>query len=905
MRISPNDTKTYHSFTMLNGINVLIIHSPEAHKSACSLVVNTGSFDDPTDRPGFAHFVEHLLFNGNKKHPQPAQLNDFIAKHGGHTNAWTATEHSSYHFDVQTEMFQPALDYFANMFIEPLFTDEAIKKEQNAIHEEYKLKLKDDSRRIQQVHKETCNPQHPFHKFTVGNKHTLADLPQRPVKDELVQFWQSHYQSQFMTLCLVSSLPVNQLKNTVTELFSDIKTIDATKAKPPLDTDLYRLQDVAQFIAIEPVKELHKLNITFPLPGIDQFYKSKIISFIAHLIGDEGEGSLFERLKELGLINALAAGNGISGSNFKDFNISLELTHAGEDDLEIVLNEVFAYLNWISKQTAPSYLYNEQKKLTEIGFQYKEDIKPLALANNIAMNMQHYEEDNYIYGDYCMEGYSTAQWQEFFNYITANNMRLTLVSQNIQTDKQAKWYHTPYYVEALSSEQIAQLNSQICSESQYHFPVKNPYLTKNIKLESPDFDSETPLSIDTELGWQAWFKQDVSFRVPKGTIYLGLDLPFGTQSKTHQAMMRFYCDLFMDTVSEQHYQAEMAGLHYNLYAHNAGMTLYTSGLSSNQDNLMLTLLDNMLTIKFTKMRFKEVKRQLIKHWRNAETNKPISQLFSLLNSKLMPSTASSSELAIELTNVTFEQFEVFYTELFSKMFTETLLYGNWTTSQANSINKKLKLRLKSYQKVTELPRSITSLKTADLQYFDKPIEHNDNAALLYIQGKNKADNVKCDYMEKAAFILISQILSPFSFDYLRTEKQLGYLAGSGYMPLCNTPGLVIYIQSHDYASDVLNSNINDCLATFVKEIEAMDIDDLEQHKQAVIHQYNELATNLNQKSQQLWVSIGNQDYSFIQKQIIAMEISTITKPQLIQWSKNKLNKDNVQGIQLGSVSSAN
>ncbi|WP_299266657.1 insulinase family protein [uncultured Psychrosphaera sp.] len=901
MRISPNDNKTYHSFTMLNGIKVLIIHSPDAHKSACSLVVNTGSFDDPTDRPGFAHFVEHLLFNGNKKYSQPAQLNDFVTKHGGHCNAWTATEHSSFHFDVHTDMFGQSLDYFANMFIEPSFTDEAIKKEQNAIHEEYKLKLKDDSRRIQQVHKETCNPQHPFHKFTVGNKHTLADLPQRPVKDELLQFWQTHYQSQFMTLCLISSLPVTELENKVSELFSNIKTIDATQTKPPLNRDLYRQQDVALFIAIEPVKELHKLNITFPLPGIDQFYKSKIVSFIAHLIGDEGEGSLFERLKDLGLINALAAGNGISGSNFKDFNISLELTHKGEDDLEVVLNEVFAYLNWIAKQTAPSYLYDEQRKLTEISFQYKEDIKPLALANNIAMNMQHYEEDNYIYGDYCMDGYSATQWHEFFAYINANNMRLTLVSQNIQTDKQAKWYHTPYYVEALSNEQIAQLNSQQCSKNQYHLPLENPYLAKSIKLELPDFDSQTPLSIDTELGWQAWFKQDVSFRVPKGTIYLGLDLPFGTQSKSNQAMMRFYCDLFMDTVSEQHYQAEMAGLHYNLYAHNAGMTLYTSGLSSNQDSLILTLLDNMLTIKFTTMRFDEVKRQLIKHWRNAETNKPISQLFSLLNSTLMPSTASSSELAVELTKVTFEQFESFCTELFSKMFTEILLYGNWTTAQASNINKKLKSRLQSYEKVTELPRSITSLTQKKPLYLDKLIEHNDNAALLYIQGVNKLDNRKFDYMEKAIFILISQILSPFSFNYLRTEKQLGYLAGSGYMPLCNTPGLVIYIQSHDYTSDTLNTSITDCLTSFIAEVEMMDIDELEQHKQAVIHQYNEQATNLNQKSQQLWVSIGNQDYSFIQKEIIAMEISTITKQQLTNWCNKKLNKENLRGIQIGSI----
>lgn len=904
MRTSPNDNKTYHNFTTNNGIKVVLIHSEDVHKSACSLVINTGSFDDPIDRPGFAHFIEHLLFNGNQKHPEPAKLNEFVAKHGGHCNAWTATEHSSFHFDVQHEVFDQALDYFANMFIEPLFTDDAIEKEQNAIHAEYKLKLKDDSRRIQQVHKETCNPAHPFHKFTVGNKHTLANLPERPVKDELIQFWQQHYQSQFMTLCVVSPLPIELLTNKVDELFSQIQTINLEHAKPELTDNLYRPQDLAQFIAIKPVKELHKLNITFPLPSIDKYYKSKIVSFVAHLIGDEGEGSLFEHLKEQGLINALAAGNGISGSNFKDFNISLELTHAGEDDLETVLNEVFAYLHWIEKQSVPSYLYNEQKKLTEISFEYQEDIKPLTLANNIALNMHHYDVDNYVYGDYCMDGYTSKQWQELFSYFDANNMRLTLVSQNIHTNQKAHWYHTPYYVEALSVEQITQLNEQQAASGRYHFPVRNPYLTKPIKLESPDFNSMIPVSIDHDLGWQTWFKQDVSFRVPKGNIYLGLDLPFGVKSKRNQAMMRFFCDLFMDSVSEQHYQAEMAGLHYNLYAHNAGVTLYTSGLSNNQDSLMLTLLESMITIKFTNMRFKEVKRQLIKHWRNAESNKPISQLFALLNSKLMPTTATSNELAIELNDVNFEEFELFASQLFSQIYAEILLYGNWTTSQAIGINQSLKLKLTSCHKVDELPRAITSLAPAELLYFDKEIEHNDNAALLYIQGLTDVVNTKFDYMEKAVFILVSQILSPFSFNYLRAEKQLGYLAGSGYMPLCNTPGLAIYIQSHDYTSPPLNSNILNCLTYFIEEVEMMDNQEFEQHKQAVIHQYNELPSNLNQKSQQLWISIGNQDYGFIQKEMIANEISSITKPQLINWCRSKLNQDNLQGIQLGSKKAA-
>ena len=902
MKISPNDNKTYHTFTLDQGLRITLVQDVNCHKSACSLVVNSGSFDDPLDRPGFAHFIEHLLFNGNQLYPEPAALNNFVAQHGGHCNAWTGTEHSCYHFDIQHEFFAQAIDMFANMFIAPLFSEEALAKEQTAIHSEYKLKLKDDSRRIQQVHKETCNKAHPFNKFTVGNKHTLSDLPQRPVIDEVKTFFAQQYQAKFMTLAIVSPFSVEQLKSGVMERFSLIrsKTAETKPEQKSIIAPLYLQQHLAQTIRIKPVKELHKLNITFALPCINNWYKTKIVSFAAHIIGYEGEGSLFEYLKEQGLVNALSAGNGISGSNFKDFNISLELTESGERSLDFIVKEVFAYLNQLREQTIPEYLYEEQQRLAKISFDFQEEMKPLKLANHLALNMQHYPDDDILFGDYRMDGFREEEWQQLFSYFKAENMRITLVSKDVDTDQEAHWYHTPYSVENLDQEQITKLNDFIDSNHLYQLPKSNPYLKHKAHLEHPDFNSPIPISIEQSLGWHAWFKQDISFRVPKGNIYVGLDLPNGIISKRTQAMMRLFCDLYMDTISEQHYQAEMAGLHYNLYAHHSGVTLYTSGLSNNQDSLVLNLLADMLTIDFSKIRFDEVKRQLIKHWLNAENNKPISQLFALLNSQLLPTLASSSELAELLIEIEFEEFSEFCKTLFDKVYADVLLYGNWTASQATAINQAIKNTLAKSELCDELDRTIASVSQLTNNSLSKPVTHNDTAAVIYIQGM-MIDEASDDHIEKAIFILVSQILSPFSFNYLREEKQLGYLAGSGYMPLCNIPGLAVYVQSHKHDQQTLLAEITACLDKFVGEVKSMTAEDLQIHKDAVIHQYNELPSNMGQKSQQLWISIGNKDHGFDQKHRIAMEIEKLDQQQLSAWCEANLASPNLQCIRLGSL----
>jgi secreted Zn-dependent insulinase-like peptidase len=64
---SPNDHRDYGVFVLPNGMNVMLISDPRADKAAASLSVHVGSASEPTDRPGLAHFLEHMLFMGTEK----------------------------------------------------------------------------------------------------------------------------------------------------------------------------------------------------------------------------------------------------------------------------------------------------------------------------------------------------------------------------------------------------------------------------------------------------------------------------------------------------------------------------------------------------------------------------------------------------------------------------------------------------------------------------------------------------------------------------------------------------------------------------------------------------------------------------------------------------------------------
>ena len=905
MNTGQNDKKKYNFFTLENGIKVVLVRSDNIEKSACSLVINTGHFDDPVNRPGLAHYIEHLLFTGNEKYPESHLLNKYVSKYAGHCNAWTSTEHSCFHFDITSKRFKKALDLFAHLFIEPLFSASAITKEQAAIHSEFKLKFKDDSRRIQQVHKETSNPAHPFHKFSVGNRHTLAEGESQSIEMELRQFWESEYLSQKMTLCVIHNTKLSSLRKLVRQRFGAIKGNSDFQPKK-ISVPLYRKEDLSQFIAIRPYRELHKLNITFALGDISVFYPTKMVTFISHIVGHESKGSLLERLKDKGLINSISAGGGISGSNFKDFNISFDLTEQGETAIDKILSTTFSYLHYLKNLITDNkklnqliLLYNEQKKLSEVSLNYQEDISPLKLANNIALNMQHYPEEDYLIGDYRMDGFNAEQWRTIFQQFITENLRVILISQNIQAYQQAIWYKTPYSTVPLSQSQIQLLNNQPPLTNEFSLPSANPYLLEPIKIEEPDFEFSAPQRIVSQQGWNAWFKQDISFRVPKGNIHLSLDLPIGAKNIKSQAMMRLICDLFMDSVSEQHYQAEMAGLHYNVYAHNSGITFYTSGLSNNQEQLLLSLLSDIQGTFFCKSRFKQVKKQLILYWKSHGVGKPLSQLFGALSAHLLPTEFLAKNLAESLETVNFEQFQAFHQKAFKKIQANLLIYGNWNTSQALATNQKIQQQLSQSQFIFDRETQVKRIKDKMNLQFQITQKKADYASLLYVQINDDKDHLITD---KAYSILLSQILSSFSFQYLRQVKQLGYQVGSGYMPINNQPGIVLYAQSHDHPSELLEKELNQCLFSFIEELTQLSEKRFRKHQQAVGKQYSEQASSLAQKSQQLWAAIIKKDNQFNQTEKITEAILGLNYIDAINWAKKHLNPNLHKAVLLSSVS---
>ncbi|WP_111977103.1 insulinase family protein [Algibacillus agarilyticus] len=882
---SPNDHREYQSLTLKNGLRILLIHDVQSSKGAASLVVNAGHFDDPKDCAGLAHFMEHMLFLGTESYPEADEYQKLINQHSGHNNAWTSSQHTNFYLDIDANAFETALAYFSQLFICPLFSQHYIDKERHAIESEFELKRKDELRRLYEVHKETCNPRHPFSQFSVGNLSTLVDKPNLSLKQRLQHFFKTHYTAGNMTLVLAGPHSLPQLHTLATHYFAAIKP--TTQSKTPLTEPLYLASHLGQHIQVQTRRETNQIMLSFAFGAMDDRYHDKSIAYLSYMLGREDEGSLFNCLREKGYINGLSAGGGIDGSNFKDFNISLQLTESGKSNLDTLVKAAFAYIQYLKHQPICEFIYSEKQRLAKLAFEYQEQAKLLDIVSHLALKMHTIPTQDLLISDYLMTGLDKDWLTAHFDLLTPQNMRLVQLShESLEPNcTVSPWYNTPYTITPFSKQQYIKwqpISLGALKQYQFTLPQANPYVADRVTPFIAEAQSSAhPEHFIHEHGLKFWYKQDTLYTMPKGHIYVSFDLENSQGSLSKNAYTRLFIELFLDKIETQFYAAATAGVSYHIYPHQTGLTLHISGFSDKQLILLNNILDSLNHFTLCQARFDEVKHQLQQSWRNSNKGKPISMLFNQLNNLLQNNQYSVIDMADSLESVSLTEFQHFSETLFSKVCIEALAYGDFSLQCADNIAATLKTFIAQAQATDEIARQVYILNQHEQQHLVAPVK-SEHCLITYYQATD-------DSLESTAlFTLANQIISQAFFHSLRTEQQIGYMLGTSYMPINQLPGLITYVQSSTTEPQDILQAIDAFFVELPEQLTEMGAELFDHIKQGLAQQLLDKDTSMRVTAQRFWLAIGLKDETFIKKQQIAKSILNIEFSTLYDFMVNQL-----------------
>ena len=105
-------------------------------------------------------------------------------------------------------------------------------------------------------------------------------------------------------------------------------------------------------------------------------------------------------------------------------------------------------------------------------------------------------------------------------------------------------------------------------------------------------------------------KKDDQFWVPKANVFLFVWSPMSAPTPRHVVKTRLFCELVTDALNEYSYDADLAGLRYNLSPDIYGIQVSVSGYNDKLPVLLATVLEKVKTIKIDPGRFADIKQDV-------------------------------------------------------------------------------------------------------------------------------------------------------------------------------------------------------------------------------------------------------------------------------------------------------
>ncbi|XP_021623125.1 insulin-degrading enzyme-like 1, peroxisomal isoform X2 [Manihot esculenta] len=884
------DKRDYRRIVLKNSLQVLLISDPETDKCAASMNVSVGSFSDPVGLEGLAHFLEHMLFYASEKYPLEDSYSKYITEHGGITNAFTSSEHTNYHFDVNADCFEDALDRFAQFFIKPLMSPDATTREIKAVDSENQKNLLSDAWRMNQLQKHLSDEGHPYHKFSTGNWDTLEVRPKAKgldTRQELIKFYEENYSANLMHLVIYSKESLDKIQILAEDKFQEITNKDRSRFSfPGQPCTSEHLQILVRAV---PIKQGHKLNIIWPItPGI-LHYKEGPCRYLSHLIGHEGEGSLFYVLKTLGWATGLTAGEGDWTTEFSFFKVVIDLTDVGHEHMQDIIGVLFKYIHLLQQSGVCKWMFDELAAVCETMFHYQDKSSPIDYVVKTASNMEIYPPQDWLVGSSLPSNFNSSTIQMVLDELSPNNVRIFWESKKFEgkTEMVEPWYGTAYSIEKITTCAIQEwmLSAPVVN---LHLPEPNVFIPTDLSLKTAQEKVKFPVLLRKSSLSSLWYKPDTMFSTPKAYVKIDFSCPHAGSSPDAEVLTDMFTRLLMDYLNEYAYHAQIAGLYYGITNTDSGFQVTVVGYNHKLRILLEAVIEKIAKFKVNPERFSVIKEMVIKEYENFKFQQPYQQAMYYCSLILQNQAWPWMDELEVLPHLEAEDLAKFAPMMLSRSFLECYIAGNIESSEAESIIEHIEdVFYKGPNPICQplfrsqhLSNRVIKLEKGKSYFY--PIKGlnptDENSALVhYIQVHRD------DFVPNVKLQLFALIAKQPAFHQLRSVEQLGYITALMPRNDFGVQGVQFIIQSTVKGPARIDLRVEAFLKIFETKLYEMTNEEFQKNANALIDMKLEKHKNLREESRFYWQEIYYGTLKFDRKDCEVAALRQLEQKEFVEF----------------------
>ena len=372
----------FEEYDLENGLHVILHQDNSVPIVTTSVLYHVGSKDENPERTGFAHFFEHLLFEGTKNIPKGKWFS-IVTGNGGSNNAYTTNDFTYYYENFPSNNLKLGLWMESERMLHPIIDQTGVDTQNEVVKEEKRMRY--DNRPYGKWNEEVKSylyKLHPYSRTSIGKMEHLDAA----TLNEFMAFNKKYYIPNNATLTVAGDINVAQTKKWIEEYFGPIPK--GTKIQRDFPRE-FPITKTIRAEAFDPNIQIPAIFLAYRTPGRNS-RDARVLDVISTYLSQGKSSKLYKKLVDDQKMSLEVTAFNMNDEDYSTYVIlSLPL---GETKLENLITEIDEELTKIQKELISEKDYQKLQNQFESEFVNSNSTME-GIANSLAEYYVFYNGD--------------------------------------------------------------------------------------------------------------------------------------------------------------------------------------------------------------------------------------------------------------------------------------------------------------------------------------------------------------------------------------------------------------------------------------------------------------------------------------------------------------------------------
>ena len=372
----------FEEYDLENGLHVILHQDNSVPIVTTSVLYHVGSKDENPERTGFAHFFEHLLFEGTKNISKGKWFS-IVTGNGGSNNAYTTNDFTYYYENFPSNNLKLGLWMESERMLHPIIDQTGVDTQNEVVKEEKRMRYDNSPYgKWNEEVKSYLYKLHPYSQTTIGKMEHLDAA----TLEEFMAFNKKYYIPNNATLTVAGDIDIPQAKGWIKDYFGPIPRGPEIQRSFPKESPI---TETIKAEAFDPNIQIPAVFLAYRTPGRNS-REARVLDVISTYLSQGKSSKLYKKLVDDKKMSLQVAAFNLNNEDYSTYVIlSLPL---GENTLETLITEIDEEVSKIQNELISEKDYQKLQNQFESEF-VNSNSTIEGIANSLAEYYVFYDGD--------------------------------------------------------------------------------------------------------------------------------------------------------------------------------------------------------------------------------------------------------------------------------------------------------------------------------------------------------------------------------------------------------------------------------------------------------------------------------------------------------------------------------